>query len=702
MSGSSKISGAGKVPLTAKIFRKTCNNLTTGMALMNRRGQVLLANASFRRIFGEIEHKNILSVPLFLQMTNLSAAGLSKHLADPQLDRSFSNAPCHNRRGERIFLSYRLKKVKKNRILCEVRDTSRERSEAALTEPEKRLIAAGEYATRVTHALKGSSLTLTSTLEFLMNNPERFIEYLPNLNQVARRISAVIEQVLKRTSEKEMKYEEVELRALFDEIKNLPDIKAKLAKGRINILISGQTTIIESDKDLLREAFVYLFENAIDAILQKSEPFGKIKIKIMEQPHAKPESVKIRIADDGPGIAPDILNKIFSPFYTTKKEGSGIGLSVAKKIIEENHGGRISVESNLNQGTAFCVFLPRSTRKEIIAQKSPTLADKVQAVRKKLADLGQNYEEFADEGIAGMTIDHIRQSEVEEMVNQIRGQIERLEEFISTGRPHLSINNFSRRTEVVLACSKDSAPRNFWENLILYELQKMGLPEEISVVGTRGVEKSRAVCRIFEIKKFRGKLTEGERTKLEDILIKKFTPIPSLEEQKTQEEFLKIVLRLMQEHGQSSNAHALIFNPSLGGPLRVATYKTIFFPEESLEIEEAVARRIMLERPRPSEMLKYLIEKRSSSGVPILLMNEKVTPSFIEKYEVGPFFSRFLAAFRTTFVLGAVFRTPQEGAVINLIGSESQYSFSDQIQKKFFEANQDWLDKLTKKVPENK
>ena len=67
--------------------------------------------------------------------------------------------------------------------------------------------------------------------------------------------------------------------------------------------------------------------------------------------------VSIEIHNNGPAIPPDILEKIFVPFYSTKPEGSGIGLSLSRQIIS-NHGGQIAVESEEEKGTTFRVMLP--------------------------------------------------------------------------------------------------------------------------------------------------------------------------------------------------------------------------------------------------------------------------------------------------------------------------------------------------------
>jgi len=76
-----------------------------------------------------------------------------------------------------------------------------------------------------------------------------------------------------------------------------------------------------------------------------------------------PESgeIEVQVRDDGTGIAPDLLPRIFDPFLTTKETGQGVGLGLAiSRSIVERHCGRISVQSELGRGTTFCVVLPQT------------------------------------------------------------------------------------------------------------------------------------------------------------------------------------------------------------------------------------------------------------------------------------------------------------------------------------------------------
>lgn len=99
----------------------------------------------------------------------------------------------------------------------------------------------------------------------------------------------------------------------------------------------------------MNQVLLNLLLNSIQSI----DRSGKITVKV-ERRHTL---ATIAITDTGRGIAPEHLPHIFRPFYTTKGNGTGLGLSLARRIVEE-HGGRIEVSSTVGQGSTFTVFLP--------------------------------------------------------------------------------------------------------------------------------------------------------------------------------------------------------------------------------------------------------------------------------------------------------------------------------------------------------
>lgn len=123
------------------------------------------------------------------------------------------------------------------------------------------------------------------------------------------------------------------------------------------------------DAAQIKQVLVNLLKNAMQAITRG----GTITVKT----GSSSDSVYVSVCDDGPGIPQEQLNRIFEPFYTTKKKGSGLGLMIVQRIVRD-HGGRIDLESKPGEGTLFRVWIPFRTRGPRLLEAgnpAPDLAD---------------------------------------------------------------------------------------------------------------------------------------------------------------------------------------------------------------------------------------------------------------------------------------------------------------------------------------
>lgn len=113
------------------------------------------------------------------------------------------------------------------------------------------------------------------------------------------------------------------------------------------------------DTDLIHQILWNLFINSLDAMPDG----GRIRIVVRKTTLFLRNAIEIIISDNGIGMAEHEINKVFEPFYTTKSEGTGLGLSVVQRIIDE-HGGTIDVKSKYGRGTAFYIKLPVMNEKQ--------------------------------------------------------------------------------------------------------------------------------------------------------------------------------------------------------------------------------------------------------------------------------------------------------------------------------------------------
>ena len=118
----------------------------------------------------------------------------------------------------------------------------------------------------------------------------------------------------------------------------------------LEIILKDTDLVLEADQSLIEQVLINLIVNAIEAVKEKEEP----KI-ILSAEQTLNKKIILKVADNGPGIPEEVLDKIFIPFFSTKKSGSGIGLSLCKQIVML-HRGTIQVQSIENKGTVFSML----------------------------------------------------------------------------------------------------------------------------------------------------------------------------------------------------------------------------------------------------------------------------------------------------------------------------------------------------------
>jgi len=153
----------------------------------------------------------------------------------------------------------------------------------------------------------------------------------------ANRMKQLIEELLLYTRPSRLEVTDIDICVLFDELSLYTETKRTNVDLMINI---PPLLVIKADRDKITQVFLNILNNALDAAK------GKISVSAS----ASDGITEIRIADDGEGIRDDDMERIFDPFFTTKKGGTGLGLPICRKIMED-HGGQICVRSMENRGT---------------------------------------------------------------------------------------------------------------------------------------------------------------------------------------------------------------------------------------------------------------------------------------------------------------------------------------------------------------
>ncbi|MGK7391981.1 MAG: sensor histidine kinase [Candidatus Cyclobacteriaceae bacterium M2_1C_046] len=145
----------------------------------------------------------------------------------------------------------------------------------------------------------------------------------------------------------EPKTSEIKVSELYDEILLLLKQEIAVNEVQVNKSLNDGEMVISADKELIEQVLINLIKNAIQAFEEETHKLIEVGAHYDEKGHPV-----LTVKDNGSGIEPEALEKIFIPFFTTKKTGSGIGLSLSRQIMRK-HGGVLGVKSKIDEGTEF-------------------------------------------------------------------------------------------------------------------------------------------------------------------------------------------------------------------------------------------------------------------------------------------------------------------------------------------------------------
>lgn len=216
---------------------------------------------------------------------------------------------------------------------------------------QNRLADLGRMASHVAHEVRNSLVPVNLYLSLLRR---RLAEDVGSLDILAKveagftALDATVNDLLNFTSHREPQWRSFIVQDLVSEIFDAlaPQLEAQGIDVSIDV---PPNTVVTADRDMLRRAVLNLVLNAVDAMPQGGE------LVVTSYHHGG--RLELEIADSGPGLSPDQLQRVFEPFYTTKSTGTGLGLSIVQRIAEA-HGGRVTALNCPQGGAAFTIELP--------------------------------------------------------------------------------------------------------------------------------------------------------------------------------------------------------------------------------------------------------------------------------------------------------------------------------------------------------
>ena len=225
----------------------------------------------------------------------------------------------------------------------------RERKTKEQSEKERDLARIGQVATAIVHDLKNPIITILGFSKRIKDRKGNADEALGLVMDSAITMQKIVQNVLDFSKPLQLTLKKEDIREVIAKACQL--CEAKASEEGVNLLTSvpGSPVDVELDSFHMERALINLVSNAIEA----SGRGQNVKVAVIPGK----DTLAITIADQGPGMDRETIENIFTPFYTKKKEGTGLGMPIAQKVVEA-HKGKILVKSKPGAGTEIMIELP--------------------------------------------------------------------------------------------------------------------------------------------------------------------------------------------------------------------------------------------------------------------------------------------------------------------------------------------------------
>ena len=355
---------------TDVFFRHLVGNMRNGVLAIARDGAVVLVNDEARRLFG---------LPLSVDLTGQPFGHLLREHPDVVrvLGGAFEMASLPNR------AELRLKSTDTviGHTLSLVRNDEGDAVGAAfffkdLTQVEQleerdrlhdRLAAVGEMAAVMAHEIKNPLAgiqVLAGLLRRRASQDPAVQGLVDDILNEAKMANAIVQEVLAFVRPVRLQVDRTSLADAVASAVAMADGETTRGEIVVHTDLPADLPPLEADRHQLTQVFANLLINAYQALQGRGRVDLTARLTrtaadgaLLPDGQQPVDTVVVDVADSGPGVTPEVLDKIFNPFFTTKQQGSGLGLAIVRKIVDA-HDGRIDVTSTTGRGTRFRVTLP--------------------------------------------------------------------------------------------------------------------------------------------------------------------------------------------------------------------------------------------------------------------------------------------------------------------------------------------------------
>ena len=272
-------------------------------------------------------------------------------------------APLISVQGEQTGWMGAVIDISEQRRIEEVSRASQERLQATA-----RLATVGEMASLLSHELNQPLAAIASYANGSLNllqDPQAVPQTLDDVHMALRRIAEqaeragrVINSVHDFVRRRDQSREPVPPQALLDAIAPLMNLQARKLQVRVLMRVEPRLPSVWCDRTMVEQVLLNLARNGMQAM---DTPQCHDRVLVLQvqrtKTHAEDAGIEFGVTDLGAGIGPDVATQLFNPFFTTKAEGMGLGLSLCRTVVEQ-HGGQLEFEELRPKGTVFRFTLP--------------------------------------------------------------------------------------------------------------------------------------------------------------------------------------------------------------------------------------------------------------------------------------------------------------------------------------------------------
>lgn len=351
-----------------KMQETVFNTIQDGILVIDTEGVVQYANDAGRRIVG-LKNSDVGVARLWKMMPDLAAVADIRGAEPgerhtPVISREVElNYPEH--RFVRLYMvsiSAQVGHSDSGGFVVVLTDVTEEKVSMEERIESERIASIMRLAAGVAHELGNPLNSLTIHLQLIerklrkieSGENAKLLESLEVCQGEVRRLDGIITHFLEAIRPKEPEMNELDLIELVEEVLRVQEAELKDRELDVDVEVAETVPVVFGDRGQIKQVFFNLVKNAMEAM----EAGGRLRIVANKDD----EYVYLQFIDTGSGISEEELSRVFQAYYTTKKEGHGLGMMIVQRIMRD-HGGQIGIESQSGKGTAITLKFPQKHRR---------------------------------------------------------------------------------------------------------------------------------------------------------------------------------------------------------------------------------------------------------------------------------------------------------------------------------------------------